>query len=685
MRAKINLLFRLAKRAARRIIHLDFSYQEKNVFILAWFALTYLLRNGPKAFIVKLKQTMVKIDRRLGNNLYFPNGLISGVEYGTVVSWYRKKAHPVTIVIPSYNDLEVLKPCIDSIAQTTNPELVKVLVVDDYCQPENAKNLKSLESEQVKVIFREKNGGFAKAVNTGLKAAPATDDVILVNSDIFAHEHWLESLQYAAYEFGEKIGIVGPKLLYPDGKIQSAGSFRNTESPQWFDHYYRFQDSNYGPANIPQYCISVTGACMYIKREVIKKIGILDDKFQFAFEDTDYCLRAWEAGYKSLYFPVSTLTHAEGHSRPKHDNISPKEKQSIKYFWQKWGDWFDKRNVLTKEGKIKIIFVLQSFGYSGGIKNVFEQANRLSERDFDIEVWGIDHKQPVWPINDKVKIVTFKNYKDLIKELTPVEAIKVATWWETAFPVWISSIATGRPVYFVQEFESWFYPDDVVAQSTVVACYRKEFTNLTISSYNQGELRAIGLDATLLPCGYEDSIFRQIDNVKREDNVLLALGRSFFQKNFDMTLKGWQLLGAKRPKMWLYGSEPEMAKLDDRIKYFTKPNDGRVNELFNKATLFVQTSRHEGFSIPILEAMATGCPVICTDAHGNRDFCFNNKNCLMIEHDDAIGLKKAIDKLLDDPGLRSSLSKAGLKTAVKYKWPVIIDQAEDFYRKVARA
>jgi glycosyltransferase involved in cell wall biosynthesis len=63
-----------------------------------------------------------------------------------------------------------------------------------------------------------------------------------------------------------------------------------------------------------------------------------------------------------------------------------------------------------------------------------------------------------------------------------------------------------------------------------------------------------------------------------------------------------------------------------------------VNELYNKATLFVQTSRHEGFCLPILEAMAAGCPVICTDAHGNRDFSFDGKNCLMVEQDDAEGL-----------------------------------------------
>lgn len=685
MKHKIKLLYRVGKRAARKTARLDLSYNGHTPISLARASGNYLITYGPKAFLVKTKQTLVKIDRRLGSNLYFPNGLVSGVDPNAILGWYADKAKPVTVVIPSYNDLDVLVPCLESIAATTNPELVKVLVVDDYCQPGHQAKMKALENEQVQVVLREVNGGFAQAVNTGLSAANPKWDVVLVNSDIVAHQGWIEALQYGAYEFGVDTGIVGPKLLYPDGRIQSAGSHRNTESPEWFDHYYRFQDANYGPANIPQYCLGVTGACMYVKREFLDYVGVLDEDFQFAFEDMDWCLRGWEAGYRTLYFPAATLTHVESATRSKNKQITPKQKQSIDYFWKKWGDWFDKRNVRTEDGSIRIIFVLQTFGLSGGIKNVFEQANRLSERGFSIEIWGLDHNTPAWPVNAKVRVRTFKNYERLIAALTPIEAIKVATWWETAFPVWLSSVISGYPVYFVQEFESWFYPDDIIAQSTVVSCYRKEFNNLTISSFNLDELKTIGLNATLLPCGYDKDVYVPLKDVPRSEHAMLAVGRKFFQKNFKMTFKGWRALGDRRPDLWLYGSEPELAKLDSKITYHKKPQDSEVNKLYNEATFFVQTSRHEGFCLPLLEAMAAGCPVICTDAHGNRDFCFKDKNCLMVEHDDIEGLKQAIEKLLGDPELRNKLAQEGLKTARKFQWPVIMDKAEAFYKKVARS
>lgn len=679
---KAKILLRLSKRASKKILRGNLKYRGKNLHNLVFNVSRYGLKFGPKALARKIKQELISIDRRLGSNLAFPNGLVTGVDQAAILNWCQHNAKPVTIVIPSYNDADVLGPCIKSLKETTNPKLVRIIIVDDYCQESSRQFLRTLEDEQTSVIYRKKNGGFAKAVNTGLNAADKQHDIVLLNSDIVAHVGWLEALQYGAHEFGDDVGIVGPKLLYPDGRIQSAGSHRNTDSPQWFDHYYRFQDANYGPANIPHHCLGVTGACMYIKREFLNYVGILDEKFQFAFEDMDWCLRGWQAGYRTLYFPSATLTHVESASRSKHKSLSKREKQSVDYFWQKWGDWFDARNVKNTDGKPRVIFVLQTFGWSGGIKNIFEIANRLSDRGLSVEIWGLDKKPSPWRIHNNIKIRTFRNYDRLTIALSQEEAIKVATWWETAFPVWLASVNKGIPVYFISEFETWFYPDDIIAQSSVVSCYRKEFRNLTISSYNLGEIRALGLDAALVPCGYEKEIYHPLANVRRKENVLLAVGRSFFQKNFAMTLNGWKAAGDKRPDMWLYGGEPEMAKLDSKIKYFTKPTNEEVNKLFNKATFFVQTSRHEGFCLPILEAMAAGCPVICTDAHGNRDFCFPEKNCLMVEHDDVEGLKYAIERLTSDSALRNRLAKEALQTVKKFQWDVIIDKAEKFFREV---
>ena len=104
-----------------------------------------------------------------------------------------------------------------------------------------------------------------------------------------------------------------------------------------------------------------------------------------------------------------------------------------------------------------------------------------------------------------------------------------------------------------------------------------------------------------------------------------------------------------------------------------------MNELYNRATVFAQTSYHEGFCLPIIEAMAAGCPVICTDSHGNRGFSHDGKNCIMVEPDDVAGLAAAINRVINDPKLQQKLRAAGLKTAQSYTWNNIVDQLDNFY------
>lgn len=683
MKRKLKIVLRVAKKAVKKAKDLAKPnfYKGYSAPAAALKATTYVFKHGLKATMMRARREMLRIG---GDSVkhHFPNGLVSGVDEGQIATWFHENSRKVTIVIPSYNDMEVLAPCVESLHKTIEDKsLYQILIVDDYCQPENREKLKTLEDDNTHIIFRKENGGFAKAVNTGLRKVPKDHDAILVNSDIVAHKHWLEALQFGAYQFGENVGIVGPKLLYPDGRIQSAGSYRNTEAREWFDHYYRFQPADYGPANVPTYVQSTTGAVMYIKREFIDKIGILDERFPFAFEDADLCLRGWQAGYRTLYFPASVLTHHESATRAKNRTVSERERGSMLFFWKKWGDWFDKRVVTNKDGKIRVIYVLQTLGYSGGIKIAVEHANRLSKQGgFDVEIWSLDNK-PVWKID--VKTRAFKNYQQLIAALEPEKAIKVATWWETAFPVWLSSINNGIAVNFIQENESWFYPNDPDAQRVVISCYRKEFKNLTTSNYNLGEIESFGLKAALVPCGYDDKIYKKLPNINREDNTLLAVGRTFFQKNFDFTLRAWRALGESRPTLQLFGTEPDMKSLDSKIKYATKPSDEEVNELYNKSTVFVQTSRHEGFGLPILEAMASGTPVICTDYHGNRDFCHDGKNCLMVDHDNDVQLTEAYNKLFNDPKLRERLGKEAMKTAGQYKWDVVTEQLADFYNKIA--
>jgi glycosyltransferase involved in cell wall biosynthesis len=147
-----------------------------------------------------------------------------------------------------------------------------------------------------------------------------------------------------------------------------------------------------------------------------------------------------------------------------------------------------------------------------------------------------------------------------------------------------------------------------------------------------------------------------------------------------LTIKAWKRVNP-RPELWLFGVEPRIG-VRHGAKYITSPSDEEVNELFNQAGVFVQTSRHEGFCLPALEAMATGAPVVCTDMNGNRDFCEHEENCVMVDHNPA-SVAAGIERLMRDESLREKLARTGPETAARYGWDRRIDELEAFYEELA--
>jgi GT2 family glycosyltransferase/glycosyltransferase involved in cell wall biosynthesis len=594
-------------------------------------------------------------------------------------AWYREHGRPVSIVIPSFRDAERVATLVASIQKTVPRGKARVIVADDASGAEHVAELRRIAG--IEVVEGAENAGFAVNVNRGLRAV-GDRDVIVLNSDVEARPGWLACLQYAASQERD-VGVVGAQLLYPDGRIQFGGTVRNRDAPEWFDHRYRFKPEGWGPARTAGPVLAVTGACMYVRHEVIERIGLLDEGYPMAYEDVDWCLRAWQAGFRVLYFPAARLVHHESVTRGT--DVGERELASQRLFWERWGDFFDARSVRTESGALRVAYVTEGTGIGGGHRDIFEHLNRLAERGHEVALYTLG-EQPDW-FDLRVPVHSFEFYDELIEALADVEAIKVATWWNTAAPVWRASVLHGIPVYFVQDIETSYYPDDESARHAVLDSYRHEFRYMTISSWNRERLRELGLDAELIPPGIDLETFRPRADVARRVDMVLALGRTNPLKNLPLTIDAWRALSdrpelGQRPELCLFGIEPELAT-DEGMRYLESPSDEDVGELFSEATVFVQTSTHEGFCLPALESMATGGAVVCTDAHGNRDFCDNGVNCLMPESDTA-SVSAAIARLLADRELRERLGRAGIETAADYAWERRIDALERFLDEVAR-
>ncbi len=598
-------------------------------------------------------------------------------EVRRALAWYREHGRPVDVVIPSYRDAEHVQTLVRSIAKTVGKGMARVIVADDSSGPAHVAALGRIKGIDL-LVEGANNGGFAVNVNRGLSASDPERDVVVLNSDIEALPGWLACLQYAACR-RQDVGIVGAQLQYPDGRIQFGGTVRNRDQPQWFDHRYRFKPVGWGPAEQTSPALAVTGACMYVRRELIERVGPMDERYGMAYEDVDWCLRAWQAGLRVLYFPAARLVHHESSTRGT--ELGKRERSSQELFWERWSEFFDARSVRTSDGRLRIVYVTEDTGVGGGHRDIFEHLNRLGARGHDVSLYTLGDPPAWFPL--KVPVHTFADYDELARELADVQAIKVATWWMTAVHVWRASIPRGIPVYFVQDIETSYYPDHERARHAVLDSYRPEFRYMTISSWNRERLRELGLDAELIPPGIDLDTFRPRSDVRRGEDMVLALGRSNPLKNLPLTIAAWRALEEPRPELCMFGIEPELAA-EEGMRYVESPNDERVNELFCQATVFIQTSTHEGFALPPLEAMAAGAAVLCTDAHGNRDFCVDGINCLMPEAStEAVGA--ALRRLLADPELRARLGQAGIGTAQEYAWERRIDALEAFFERVARS
>lgn len=494
-------------------------------------------------------------------------------------------------------------------------------------------------------------------------------DLILIDaSQPLPPAESIVELQHAAYEYhhDQEIGFVTPGYAAQGSIAAGYQVDRRTGdvSPAFAG------ERDYGQTRIPRYVLTAAAHGLYATSAAIDRVDIA--RRHLTGLDLDAQVRrllrhGWAGNFRTLCFsstvmPVRTLPdlRLEGEQRR----------------------WLLERKTTSDDGTRRIIFVLNATSISGGIRIVFELANGLADRGFEVEIWSLQG-DPTW-FDLRVPVSSFRNYEDLLLSLRNEDAVKVATWWETAEVVWLATVSHGVPVYLVQEFETWFYPDDAVAQAAVVASYRREHLALTEATYQRQELDEVGLQTTLIPNGYDPAVFHEIPGWSRDERTVLALGRSFFQKNFAMTERAWRSLGDERPKLLLFGAEPDIV-VDPLVDYRLRPRDQQVNELYNTATVFVQTSRHEGFCLPILEAMAAGCPVITTDSHGNRDFCHDGENCIVVPQDDAESLARALTRLLDRPEERERLRRAGLETAAQYRWPEVLDRVAGFYEAVTAA
>ncbi len=211
----------------------------------------------------------------------------------------------VSVIIPTWNGASFIERCISSLHACCALRC-EVIVVDNGSTDATVVLSESLAD--VRVIRNSSNTGFSHAINQGLCVAQG-DTLVLLNQDTETPADWLTPLQ-ACLDHDERVGIVGCKLLYPDGSVQHAGG--QLAEPLW-DGRHITDDHPHNKLDF------VTGAAFAIRRRCFEEVGEFDEGFYPAYyEDVDYCLRARALNWRIAYEPAAVLTHYEAQSSRSH-------------------------------------------------------------------------------------------------------------------------------------------------------------------------------------------------------------------------------------------------------------------------------------------------------------------------------------------------------------------------------
>ena len=228
----------------------------------------------------------------------------------------------IDVIIINYKSTDILLDCLRSIFDDVRDRLfIKVFVIDNASQDDVDRV--SILFPQVVLTKNEHNVGFARALNSGLGQGSAPY-ILILNPDTIVNSGFFESLLRYMEEHRD-VGIAGPKILDVDGVIQASARShptpltaffgRTSMLSRWFpnnpvttQNLLTLKSDGSSPMGVDW----VSGACMMVRREAVKSVGLLDEHFFMYWEDADWCRRMRSKGWKVVYFPQVSVIHYVG-------------------------------------------------------------------------------------------------------------------------------------------------------------------------------------------------------------------------------------------------------------------------------------------------------------------------------------------------------------------------------------
>ncbi len=220
----------------------------------------------------------------------------------------------ISIIIPFKDKAELLQSCIESILQKTTYQDYEIILIDnESAEKSTLEYLETLKNNfKISIHKYDKLFNFSAINNFAAKKAGGEYLLFLNNDTEVVSENWLEEMLKLFED--EKVGAVGAKLLYPNGKIQHIGVEIHPEHGPV--HTARMQEEDSVDFASPRECLAVTGACLMTRKRLFLETGGFDEEnLPIAYNDIDYCFKLRKLGYEIICTPFAKLFHHESASR----------------------------------------------------------------------------------------------------------------------------------------------------------------------------------------------------------------------------------------------------------------------------------------------------------------------------------------------------------------------------------
>jgi len=626
----------------------------------------------------------------------------------------------IDIIVPVYNALNDVKQCLKSLIDKKDGYDVRVIVVNDGSDEETTLWLREFcaENNDFELHEHPSNRGYTQAVNTGLRVSNAPY-VITQNSDTIATNGWLRGL-IRCINSSHKIGIAGP--------LSNAASWQNV--PDLYDENRHFAineiPNNFSPDEMAAVVAKaskkyyprlpfVNGFCFMIKREVIDKIGFMDEEnFPIGYgEENDFCIRAADAGYELAIADDTYVFHAKsksfGHSRRTQlskqgtDNLNKKHgAEKFKSFVEKIKDTksldrvrhhiadllSEKKspNIRNQTGimSMKVLFLLPVKGGSGGAHSVVQEVNEMVRLGIDAKIAVRENdlaslKDLYKDINSANEIFVSFNNDNIVKVSEDYDVV-VATIFNSVHLLQkiIDINPHILPAYYAQDYEPMFFPKN--SENWQIACDSYSLIpNALVFAKTHWIADKIQHEHGIKVHKVSPSIDHETYKPAiRKDDGLIHISAMIRpqtpRRGAERTMRLFSRLAKSHPGKLafdIFGCESDDERFKALIRDFDFTNSGilsrpAVSALLAKSDIFVDLSDYQAFGRTALEAMACGATAMVPIHGGTDEYAQNDINALVVDSFDEELCFTKLDALIKDAHKIKSLQSRSLLTAANY-------------------